>query len=83
MVMPDHNADDEKPLSPEQQNIVNKARWLMLVSGFATFLGIAVVIGVVGWRIFRSDGNAAPSRYAPLVCAALSRNSPTFRSSAR
>ena len=37
MVMPDHNADDEKPLSPEQQKIVDKARWLMLVSGFATF----------------------------------------------
>ena len=48
MVMPDHSADDEKPLSPEQQKIVDKARWLMLVSGFATFLGIAVVIGVVG-----------------------------------
>ena len=60
MVMPDHNADDEKPLSPEQQKIVDKARWLMLISGFATFLGIAVVIGVVGYRIFKSDGNVAP-----------------------
>ena len=60
MVMPDHSADDEKPLSPEQQKIVDKARWLMLVSGFATFLGIAVVIGVVGYRMFRSGGTAAP-----------------------
>ena len=67
MVMPDHNADDEKPLSPEQQKIVNKARWLMLVSGFATFLGIAVVIGVVGWRMFRSDGTAGPREVTALL----------------
>ena len=67
MVMPDHNADDEKPLSPEQQNIVNKARWLMLVSGLATFLGIAVVIGVVGYRIFRSDGNVAPREVTAML----------------
>ena len=31
----------------------------MLVSGFATFLGIAVVIGVIGYRVFRSEGSAA------------------------
>ncbi len=29
----------------------------MLLSGFATFLGIAVVIGVVGYRFFRSEGS--------------------------
>ena len=33
----------------------------MLLSGFATFLGIAVVIGVVGYRFFRAEGSAAPS----------------------
>ncbi|MBX9840389.1 MAG: hypothetical protein K2Z80_01135 [Xanthobacteraceae bacterium] len=65
--MPDHNADDEKPLSPEQQKIVDKARWLMLASGFATLLGIAVVIGVVGYRIFRSDGTAAPREVTAML----------------
>ena len=67
MVMPDHNADDDKPLTPEQQKIVAKARWLMMMSGFATFLGIAVVIGVVGYRMFRSDGSAAPREVTALL----------------
>lgn len=31
----------------------------MLVSGFATVLGIAVVIGVIGYRVFRDEGRVA------------------------
>jgi hypothetical protein len=50
--------DDEKPLDPEAARIVAKVRWLMLISGFATVLGIAVVIGVVGYRVFKSEGSA-------------------------
>ena len=49
---------DEKPLDPEQQKIVARVRWLMLVSGFATVLGIAVVVGVIGYRFYRSGGSA-------------------------
>ena len=30
----------------------------MILSGFATLLGIAVVVGVIGYRVFRSDGRA-------------------------
>ena len=57
--MCDPSSDDEKPLDPAAQRIVVKVRWLMLMSGFATFLGIAVVIGVVGYRFFRAEGSAA------------------------
>jgi hypothetical protein len=58
----DHSSEpDEKPLDPEQQRIVAKVRWLMLVSGFATFLGIAVVMGVIGYRVYRSGGSVAPA----------------------
>ena len=32
----------------------------MLLSGFATALGIAVVIGVIGYRVYSSGGSAAP-----------------------
>ena len=28
----------------------------MMISGFATVLGIAVVIAVIGYRVFRNDG---------------------------
>ena len=30
----------------------------MLISGLAAVLGIAVVIGVIGYRVFRSEGSA-------------------------
>ena len=49
--------DDEEPLSPAQVRIVARVRWLMLISGFATVLGIAVVLGVVGYRMFGSAGS--------------------------
>ena len=52
-------SDDDKPLDPAQARIVAKVRWLMLISGFATLLGIAVVIGVIGYRFFRSEGSAS------------------------
>jgi hypothetical protein len=59
--------DDEKPLDPEQQKIVAKVRWLMLISGFATVLGIAVVIGVIGYRVYRSEGSLAPAEVTALL----------------
>jgi hypothetical protein len=48
-------SEDEKPLDPAQARIVARMRWLMLISGFATVLGIFVVFGVIGYRVFRSD----------------------------
>jgi len=39
--------------------LVSKVRWLMLISGLATVLGIAVVIGVIGYRFSRDEGRAA------------------------
>jgi hypothetical protein len=59
--------DDEKPLDTEQQKIVAKVRWLMLISGFATLLGIAVVIGVIGYRFFRTDGSVGPSEVTAML----------------
>ena len=68
MVLPDHSSEpDEKPLDPEQQKIVAKVRWLMLISGFATLLGIAVVIGVIGYRFFRANGSVAPAEVTALL----------------
>jgi hypothetical protein len=53
--------DDEKPLSPEQEHLVTRVRWMSMLSVTATLIGIAVIIGVVGYRIFRSDGSVATS----------------------
>jgi hypothetical protein len=51
--------DDDKPLDPAQARLVSKVRWLMLISGFATVLGIAVVISLIGYRVFKDEGRAA------------------------
>ena len=65
--MSNPDSDDEKPLSPEQQKLVSKIRWLMLVSGFATLLGIAVVVGIIGYRVFRTEGSVAPKEVTALL----------------
>jgi hypothetical protein len=51
--------DDEDKLTPAQAQIVARVRWLMLISGFATVLGITVVVTVVGYRVFRNEGRPA------------------------
>jgi hypothetical protein len=58
---PDSNPDTnpvlgDQPLSVAQAQFVARIRSLMLVSGIATVLGIAVVIAVIGYRVFRNDG---------------------------
>ena len=55
------DTDDDKPLTPEQQKIVDRVRWLMLISGVATVLGIAVVIGLIGYRFYGSGGSVGPA----------------------
>ena len=37
-----------------------RVRWLMLISGTATLLGIAVVVTVIGYRVFRTEGRPNP-----------------------
>lgn len=53
--------EEPVPLTPEQAALVGRVRKLMVLSGVATLLGIAVVIGVIGYRVFRSDGSAGPA----------------------
>jgi hypothetical protein len=57
--MSDPLTDDEKPLDPAAAGIVAKVRWLMLISGVTTLVAIAAVVGVIGYRVFRSEGSAA------------------------
>jgi hypothetical protein len=50
--------DDNPPLSPAQARMLARVRRLMLISGMATVLGIAVVVTVIGYRVFGSEGSA-------------------------
>jgi Family of unknown function (DUF6476) len=58
-------ADEE--LSPAQARIVARMRILMLISAATTMLGIAVVIGVIGYRVFRGDGRLGPAEATALL----------------
>ena len=49
---------DGKPLDPGAQAVVNRVRRMSMLSGFATLLGISVVIAMIGYRVFRSEGSA-------------------------
>ena len=59
--------DDEKPLDPAAARMVARVRWLMIVSGLTTMLAVAAVIGVIGYRVFRSEGSAAPTEVTTLL----------------
>jgi CDP-diglyceride synthetase len=51
--------DDDEPLDPAAARVVAKVRWLMLISGVTTMVAIAAVLGVIGYRVFKSEGSAA------------------------
>src|SRR4029453_15436765 len=48
--------DAEKPLDPEAARIVAKVRRLMMIASLTTFIAVAVVIGVIGYRVFKGEG---------------------------
>jgi hypothetical protein len=50
-------SDDDKPLDADAARLVAKLRRLMMIASATTFLAIAVVIGVIGYRVFRSEGS--------------------------
>jgi hypothetical protein len=49
---------DEKSVNPEAQAAIAKVRRLMLIAGATTFIALAFVLGVIGYRVFRSEGSA-------------------------
>jgi hypothetical protein len=53
-------SDDEKPLDPETARIVAKVRRLMLIASATTFIAVAVVLGVIGYRVSQVK-ESAPS----------------------
>lgn len=59
--------DDEQPLDPAAARMVARVRWLMIISGLTTMLAVAAVIGVIGYRVFRSEGSAAPTEVMTLL----------------
>jgi hypothetical protein len=65
--MSDPLSDDEPPLDPAAARMIARVRLLMVVSGITTMVAIAAVIGVIGYRVFRSDGSAAAVEVTALL----------------
>ena len=53
--------NNEKPLDPEAARIVARVRRLMMIASMTTFVAVAVVLGVIGYRFFRMEGRAQPA----------------------
>ena len=47
--------------------MVAKVRWLMLISGVTTLVAIAAVIGVIGYRVFKTEGSAPAADVTALL----------------
>ncbi len=47
--------------------MVARVRWLMLISGVTTLVAIAAVLGVIGYRLFKVEGSAAPAEVTALL----------------
>jgi hypothetical protein len=63
----DMSDDAEKPLDPEAARLVAKVRRLMMVAVLTTFVAIAIVMAVIGYRVFKGEGRvqAAPGTEVP------------------
>ena len=55
-----------QPLDPAAAHILARVRWLMLIAAATTFIAIASVVSVIGYRVSRSEGSAAADVIATL-----------------
>jgi hypothetical protein len=55
--------DDVKPLDPAQAAALARIRRLMMIASATTFIAIAVVFAVIGYKVYRS-GDTAPDTAA-------------------
>ena len=52
------SGDIENPLDPEAARVVAKVRRLMMIATMTTFIAVAAVIAVIGYRVFRGEERA-------------------------
>ena len=51
-------SDDQKPLNPEAAAAIGKVRRMMITIMTATFVAIALVLVVIGYRLFHGEESA-------------------------
>jgi hypothetical protein len=50
--------DEVKPLDPDQARTLAQVRRLMMIASVTTFVAIAVVFGVIGYKVYKSGDSA-------------------------
>jgi len=50
------------PPNADAARVIAKVRRLMLISTVLTALAVAAVLGIIGYRLFRSEGSQAPTQ---------------------
>jgi len=61
-----------KPISDDDAadpaaGFMSKVRWMMAISGATTLIAVAAVLGVIGYRVFKSEGSAPPVEVTALL----------------
>jgi len=51
---------DDRSLDPEAAAAIRRVRRLMMVAGATTFIALAFVLGVIGYRLFNLGESGAP-----------------------
>lgn len=59
--------DNDKPLDPEAARLMSRVRWMMAISALTTLFAVIAVLGVVSYRLLRSDGSAAVADVTALL----------------
>jgi hypothetical protein len=61
---------DEKPLNPAAERAIAKVRRLMMIASVTTFLAVAAVLVVIGYRVFHLGGSVpAASSFVDVTTA--------------
>ena len=51
---------DDRPLNPEAERAIAKVRRLLMIASVTTFVAVAAVLAVIGYRVFHL-GESAPA----------------------
>jgi hypothetical protein len=62
---------DETPLDAEAAAAIAKVRRLMMIASATTFIALAVVLAVIGYRVFHWQGSAQAVPPGPEAAASL------------
>jgi hypothetical protein len=63
--------DDAKPMTPDQTRALLQVRRFMMIASVTTFIAIAVVFGVIGYKVYKSGDREEPPQALPDVTESL------------